>query len=68
MVNRFVCEVPFIGDKVLVILHRVTLCDSVMTDYLGNLGFQIYSSDTTDFETATRLVICIDSLWKVQCE
>ena len=68
VVNRFVREVPFIGDKVLVILHRVTLCDSVMTDYLGNLGFQIYSSDTTDFEKATRLVICIDSLWKVQCE
>ena len=37
VVNRFVREVPFIGDKALVILHRATLCGSVMTDYLGNL-------------------------------
>ena len=37
VVNRFVREVPFIGGKVLVVLHRATLCDSVMADYLGNL-------------------------------
>lgn len=59
---------PFVGGKVLVVLHRVTLCNSVMTTYLADLGFQLYSADTTDFENATRLVICIDSLWKVQCE
>ena len=67
-VQRFTEQVPFMGDKVLVILHRVTLCDSVMADYLANLGFQIYSSGASAVETATRLVICIDSLWKVQCE
>ena len=59
---------PFVGGKVLIILHRVTLCNSVMTTYLAALGFQLYSSNTTNFEHATRLVICIDSLWKVQCE
>ena len=59
---------PFIGGKVLIILHRVTLCNSVMTTYLAALGFQLYSANTTNFEHATRLVICIDSLWKVQCE
>ena len=36
-----------------------------MTTYLADLGFQLYSADTTNFESATRLVICIDSLWKV---
>ena len=39
-----------------------------MTTYLAALGFQLYSANTTNFEHATRLVICIDSLWKVQCE
>ena len=39
-----------------------------MATYLAALGFQLYSTDTTDFENATRLVICIGSLWKVQCE
>ena len=57
-----------IGGKVLIILNRVALCNSVMTTYLAALGFQLYSANTTNFEHATRLVICIDSLWKVQCE
>ena len=64
----FEAKKPFVGDKVLIILHRVTLCNSVMTTYLAALGFQLYSANTTNFEHATRLVICIGSLWKVQCE
>ena len=39
-----------------------------MTTYLAALGFQLYSANTTNVEHATRLVICINSLWKVQCE
>ena len=68
LLSDFEADKPFVGGKVLVVLHRVTLCNSVMTTYLADLGFQLYSADTTDFENATRLVICIDSLWKVQCE
>ena len=64
----FEAKKPFVGGKVLIMLHRVTLCNSVMTTYLAALGFQLYSANTTNFEHATRLVICIDSLWKVQCE
>jgi len=64
----FEANKPFVGGKVLVVLHRITFCNSVMTTYLADLGFQLYSADTTDFEIATRMVICIDSLWKVQCE
>ena len=43
-------------------MHRVALCSSVMVDYLARTGFQLYSDETTNIETATRLVMCIDSL------
>jgi len=47
-------------------MHRVALCSSVMADYLAQIGFLLYSDVTTNTETAIRLVICIDSLWKVE--
>ena len=54
------------GTRVLIVMHRVALCSSAMADYLAQIGFQLYSDVTTNIETATRLVICVDSLWKVE--
>ena len=52
------------GASVLIVLHRITLCVAVM-GRLADLGFQLYS-DTQGPISGSRVVVCIDSLWKIE--
>jgi hypothetical protein len=66
-VDDVICDVPTIGTRVLIIYHRVALIDSAMRTYYSQLGFRYYT-DKDACKDAERLVICIDSLWKVTNE
>ena len=57
--------------KCLCIVHRVQLANEIHTEYLRKHDFKLYLDDNAEggsVRDAKRLVICIDSLWKVEFE
>ena len=57
---------PFKGERVLVISHRRTLLSEFGSRY-KKLGFVMYD-ETKDFSNATRLIVCINSVWKIKTD
>ena len=50
--------------KILIIAHRITLCDALAQE-LEDLGFVLYSNITEEPIDARRVVVTINSLWRV---
>ena len=53
----------YAGGRVKIIAHRVSLCEYLYS-LLKDQGFLLYSL-VEDWENVKKLIICIDSLWKV---
>ena len=56
---------------ILVIVHRVQLAREIHESYLSNRGFRLYLDEEEgigSIRDAKRLVICVDSLWKIETE
>jgi hypothetical protein len=54
------------GDKVLVVLHRVELCKKIHADLNRfGLGFELYSELPNGMINCSRLVVCVNSLWRI---
>ena len=57
-------EALHIDDPCLIILHHVTMCETA-AERLEDLGFVLYSEVTGPIEDP-RVIVCINSLWRVQ--
>ena len=58
-------DTPYVGCRVILIFHRITLINAINIKYFKALGFHLYS-ETEACQNSDRLIICIDSLWKVK--